>query len=124
MSLLLDVYPDGAYETVEWDYANGQAVIRRFSGDLQAAIDRNKELRNHGQHLTKTHAPGDLDMRWVANVKLDIIYKWMELYNPDGNPRKNGDPPLLGWEKSHWPGIKRLLNSNEWKYLRTSELYL
>lgn len=110
MSLLLDVYPDGAYETVEWDYANGQAVIRRFSGDLQATIDRNKELLNHGNDRIRT--PDGMDMRHVASVPVDVQYKWFADYG------------IRAWDKEDWPAVKRLLNSNEWRYLRTSELYL
>jgi len=110
VAFLLDAAPDGAVETVEWDYANNRAVVQRVSGDLQPIIDRNKERLNHGDSRIRTH--DGMDARHVATVPVDVQYLWLQKYG------------ICAWDKNHWPAVKRLLNSNEWRYLRTSELYL
>jgi hypothetical protein len=56
--------------------------------------------------------PGDLDMRHVASVPIEVSYLWLQKYG------------IFAWKKEHWPAVRKMLNSNEWRYLRTSELYL
>ena len=109
MALLLDTDPlSGAVETIEVDEANDLAIIKRVA-DVQPIIDRNKALANHGTHQ-KT--PGDLDMRLAASIPVDVAYLWLQRYG------------IRAWAKEDWPGVRRLLNSNEWRYLRTNGLYL
>lgn len=109
MSIFLDADPlSGAVSTIEVDEASDLAIIKRVA-DVQPIIDHNKELLNHG---TYERAPGDLDMRLAASIPVDVAYLWLQKYG------------IRAWAKEDWPGVKRLLNSNEWRYLRTNELYL
>jgi hypothetical protein len=109
MSLYLETDPlSGAVSTLDYDHDADVAVIKRVA-DVQPVIDRNKELLNHGTH-TKT--PGELDMRLAASIPIEVCYLWLQKYG------------IQAWKKEHWDAVKKLLNSNEWKYLRTSELYL
>ena len=109
MSRFLDTDPlDGGIETFDYDDNTETAIIRRIA-DVQPVIDRNKELLNHGVHQ-KT--PGDLDMRLVASIPTGVAYVWLERYG------------ICAWKREHWDKVKALLNSNEWRYLRTNELYL
>lgn len=106
---LLDVDAlSGAVETFEYDHGEDRAVIRR-TADVQAIIDRNKELQNHGVHQ-KT--PGDLDMRLVASIPIEVTYVWLQRYG------------VCAWKREHWDKVKQLLNDNEWRYLRVNNMIL
>jgi len=48
-------------------------------------------------------------MRKVASIPLIIVEKWKR------------DHGIDMMNKDHWPKIKQLLNSNEYKFLRTHE---
>jgi hypothetical protein len=109
MSLYLETDPlSGAVSTLDYDHDADVAVIKRVA-DVQPVIDRNKELLNHGTHQ-KT--PGELDMRLAASIPIEVAYKILQ------------DHGVRAWKKEDWPGLKRLLNSNEYRWLRTNELYL
>jgi len=73
--------------------------------DLTPLIERNKALQNISE---KFEGMGG-DMRYAATIPVVIQQKWLiehgiDAHNPD-----------------HWDGVKRLLNSNEYRYLRPFE---
>ena len=109
--MLLDIDPlSGTVETIECDESTGDFAIRRV-GDVQPIIDRNKELLNHGEGC-RDHQRGDLDMRLVASIPIEVVYLWLQKYG------------ICAWKKDHWDKVKALLNDNEWRYLRTNSLVL
>lgn len=72
--------------------------------DVEAILDRNKELANDG---TRGYTPSK-DMRYVGEIPLVVAEKWKNELGVDV------------FNKDHWPAVRRLLNSNEWRYLRTA----
>jgi len=66
---------------------------------IDAALDRNKECQNETQH-------GDKDMWHAAHVPVQVMYEWLA---------KHG---VNAWDPSHIDGVKRLLNSNEYRWCR------
>jgi hypothetical protein len=107
MPILFDVDPEyGAYETFDYDNDNGRVTIRRIC-DVQPIIDRNKELQNHTDCWNEAK-----DMRLAASIPNEVALMWLNDYG------------VNCWRKEHWPAVKKLLNSNEWKYLRTNTFYL
>ena len=108
---LFDIDPlTGATETFDYDESSDTAIIHRRSADLQPLLDANKELANHGVRVKP--APGELDMRLEARITPEIQLLWFQ---------KHG---VRAWDKNHWEGVKRLLNSNEYRCLRTSNVIL
>lgn len=97
----LDVF--GVKRSIELDDANGRFVFHATQ-DVEAILDRNKELANDpGRGYTPSR-----DMRHVAEIPLIVAEDWKNKYG-------------LDWaNKDHWPGIRRLLNSSEYSYLRTA----
>lgn len=95
----------GAVETFE-AFGDEEFAIRRRA-DVQPIIDRNKELANHtdGWNADKT-------MRHVARIPVEVMYLWVEKYG------------IRAWDRNHAEGVRRLLNSNEWRYLRTQEIII
>jgi hypothetical protein len=55
------------------------------------------------------------DRTWVpvASIPITVQYEWAKKYGITNV-----------FDEEYEPLIKRLLNSNEWRYLRTSEIYL
>lgn len=106
---------------LDWDQGAGKAVYWHEHGDgdwaqeivqdVTPLLDRNKVFQNHG------------DMRWqgsehgikhVATIPLVVIAKWREMYGFD-----YFDPDPAVQRK-----VDDLLNSNEWRYLRTDNSVL
>jgi len=95
----------GAVEHFEYDHAEDKVLIHR-TADVQPVIDRNKELANHsdGKHP---------ELGWhAASIPIDVAYKWLVEHG------------VSVWKKEHWPQVRRLLNSNEYRYLRIKNFIL
>lgn len=97
----------GATETFDYDESSDTAIIHR-SADVQPIIDRNKELANHTDGWTSR----ERDMRHAASIPMEVALIWLQRYG------------IRAWSKEHADKVKQLLNSNEWRYLRTSEFIL
>ena len=109
MSLLLDVDPlSGAIETFDYDEHTDTIIIKR-SCDVQPIIDRNKELQGErdGGWVGKGR-----DVRLAASIPTEVAYKWLV------------EKGVNCWKKEHWPAVRKLLNSNEYMYLRTGNFRL
>ena len=80
----------------------------RTEQDCEPILDLNKAKRSMG----KEYYAADPDMWKVAEIPIVVQMKWLcehgvDIYNRD-----------------HWPAVKRLLNSNEWRYLKTAEVII
>lgn len=71
--------------------------------DVEPIFERNKAQQNSGDGWTPSK-----DMRKVASIPVVIIEKWM---------REEG---VNIFDPNHADAVKRLLNSNEYRYLRTA----
>lgn len=101
---LLDRYPDGSYETFEYDDDSGNITIRRWA-DVQPVIDRNKQA-----HLDGDGKTGDA---WrAASIPTQVAQLWKQLYGVDA------------YRADHWPAVRKLLNDPDWKHLRPTSFRL
>lgn len=80
---------------------NGELVVKRTQ-DVEPYLERNKRERNEFQARRGSR------MRKVAEIPNVIAEKWM---------RELG---VNIFDQNHAPAVQRLLNSNEYAYLRTS----
>lgn len=86
-----------ANDTGGWDLGAEQ--------DVTHFIEANKRSQNSGgKGYTK-----DGTFRKAATIPVVVELEWLQKYGIDMN---NPD---------HWPGVRRLLNSNEYRYLRPFE---
>lgn len=91
---------------VDWHvHFDGDDVHIGAQQDCTDIIDANKRSQNSGQ----TGWNGDKSMRRAASIPVVIQLEWMtkygvDLHNPD-----------------HAAGVRRLLNSSDYRYLRTHE---
>ena len=103
---LLDYDPlSGAKQWFSYDDENGGTMRIRYEEDITAVVEANKEAQKTG--FDKRN-----DVWHAANIPNTIIMKWklehgVELWNPD-----------------HKDGVKRLLNSDDYRYLRVKNFIL
>ena len=103
MGELLGYDPLTGIKTVHhYDHDTQITRIERIQ-NIEPILERNKELAK-----TDIEAKGIKNNWWLAGTIPNIIIeKWLNEYGIDF------------FNKDHWPAVKRLLNSPDWRYLRT-----
>jgi hypothetical protein len=87
----------------KWWHEDGEGNwAQEIVQDNTALLDANKEAQNH----CDTHFP-DRSVKLVARIPYSVIYTWMVKYGVDY------------WNPDHQDKVDSLLNSSEWRYLRT-----
>lgn len=89
------------YDTVADDGSFGL----RYEQDTQPILDHNKEAQNEGFDKRA-------DMWHAAKVPAVVLMEWLT---------KHG---VRYWDKNHGPAVKRLLNSDEYRYLRVNNFIM
>ena len=87
----------------EIDQLDDQTIVIHTKGDAQAVLDANKRDENHGDPWSPSR-----DLKHVARIPPEVYMHWLNVLGVDAlNP-------------DHKPAVRKLLNSNEWQYVRTS----
>jgi len=108
LSVLLDVNPWGAVETMSFDHATGNLTIARTT-DIQAILDNNAELANGGFDKKSEMWP-------IASMPLEVLYDWMLEYQRESG-RHIGDPFSNDEDFNSWCFGR--LDSSEYLKFRT-----
>jgi hypothetical protein len=88
--------------THEYAQIDDKSFVVKTSGDTQPILDANKHDANHAPNWSPTR-----DMKHVARIPPEIYMIWLHRYGIDAlNP-------------DHAGAVRKLLNDNEWAYLRT-----
>src|SRR3954464_7614394 len=105
MKRLLDYDPATGLKTFHsYDEAEDKTFVS-YEQDVEPILDRNKAAAND--------ASGPMgDMVRVASIPCSVQLKWLIEYGIDIT------------NKDHMPGVTRLLNSNEWRYLRVRNIII
>lgn len=82
--------------------SDGSLIVHRLA-DVEPLLEANKALQTSGDGYTPSR-----DLRRAASIPLAIVEKWknelgIDVFNPD-----------------HIGAVRRLLNSNEYAFLRTA----
>ena len=96
----------GPVETWYHEQPDGTFVIETRQ-DVAPVLERNKALQTADDGFTPSR-----DMARVASIPVVVQREWLKRYGVNVFDRDN--------EKR----VRRLLNDPEWRYLRTSEIYL
>jgi hypothetical protein len=93
------------------EHGDGSWAIEQVQADLTPLLDRNKVYQNHGGGMKWGDEFGEmnLDVRHVATIPWIVIEQWKRDYGID---YMDPDPEVQ-------KRIDRLLDSNEYKWLRT-----
>lgn len=93
---------DGAVSTLfHYDEMEDRTFIETVQ-DVESILDHNKALQNWDDGYSPTR-----ELRRVASIPVVVIEQWLregiDVFNPD-----------------HREAVRRKLNSNEWRHLRTA----
>jgi acyl-CoA thioesterase len=102
---LLDFDPNtGVHTYHQYDEAEDKTYVS-YEQDVEQILERNKRLAND--------ATGPMgDMCHVATIPTTVQLKWLIEYGVDLT------------NKDHMPRVKRLLNSDEWRYLKVRHIII
>lgn len=95
-----------AWGVETWMHHDGETIAIEHKQDVAAILDLNKKLRNEFEGYRDS---GDHHHHKIAHIPDVVIVKWRDELGIDV------------FDPNHADGVKRLLNSNEWAHLRTSE---
>lgn len=103
--LLLDHDPiSGMTEWISTDEETGETFIR-YEQDVSPILDYNKEMQ--AESFDKRS-----DMWHAAKVPNVVAMEWLTKYG------------VQMWNPAHKDGVRKLLNSNEYRYLRVNHFIL
>lgn len=102
---LLDHDPLTGLKTFHQYDASSDTTVLSYEADAQPILDRNKALQ-----AENTGPMGDGVL--AASIPVGVIYEWMTRYG------------VNLWDKNHLPGVKRLLNSSEYRWLKVREIII
>lgn len=105
IKLLLDADPfTGVRQYFSVD-ADGQEYLvdEIDTAETKAVLDQNQRME--GQGMGK-------DMRLAASVPIQVQFEWLDKYG------------VNMWDPNHKPAVTRLLNSNEYRYLRINSFMM
>lgn len=99
---LIDHCPDtGLQKWMDYDQATDSILIsyKQDKDAAQAILDYNKQMQ--AESFDKRS-----DWWHAAHIPVGVMYEWLTKYGVDA------------WNPHHRDGVKKLLNSNEYRYLR------
>jgi len=98
----------GSVETFDYDEETNTVILKRTC-DITAIIDANKARQSErdGGWVGQGR-----DMRLAAQIPIELAYKWLV------------EKGVSCWRKDHWPAVRKLLNSNEYRDTRPHHFIL
>lgn len=101
---------DHDHETgiTEWFEDTPDGFRIHYHQDAEPIVELNKAKQSAG----RAYYAQDNEMWKVASIPIVVQYQWMTQHGVD----------LMN--RDHWPKVRQLLNSNEWRYLKTAEVYI
>lgn len=91
---------------------NGFAIV--YEQDAEPIVELNKKKQSMGRDYYVSKAQGDDCEMWRgASIPITVQYDWAT---------KHGITDVT--DPEHWPKVRRLLNSNEYRYLKTAEVII
>lgn len=103
--LLLDHDPiSGMTEWISTDEETGETFIR-YEQDVSPILDYNKEMQAESFDRRS-------DMWHAAKVPNVVAMEWLTKYG------------VQMWNPAHKDGVRKLLNSNEYRYLRVNHFIM
>ena len=102
---LLDYDPlTGIRQYYGWNDDGEEFIIDEIDQSLtKRTIDQNKRIEGAGKGK---------DMWLAASIPPEVQYEWLDKFG------------IEFWNKDHKEGVRRLLNSNEYRYLRVNHFML
>lgn len=91
-----------------WWEDTDDGFLLRYEQDVEDILELNKAKQSAG----RDYYAQDPELWRVASIPVVVQMDWMTKYGID----------ILN--EDHWPRVKKLLNSNEYRYLKTAEIQI
>jgi len=91
----------GDGQTFHFHSADGTSAIQHRSEDLTKLLDQNKRLQQEDHHIKD-------ELRLSARIPVTIYYEWKNKFG------------VNLYDKNHAPAVRKLLNSIDYRYLKTT----
>jgi hypothetical protein len=92
----------GDGQTFHFHSADGTSAIQHKSEDLTKLLDQNKRLQQEDHHIKD-------ELRLSARIPVTIYYEWKNKFG------------INLYDKNHAPAVRKLLNSPDYRYLKTTK---
>ena len=92
----------GDGQTFLFSEHSGEYAINHKSQDLTKLLDQNKRLQQEDHHIKD-------ELRLSARIPVTIYYEWKNKFGVDL------------YDKNHAPAVRKLLNSPDYRYLKTTK---
>ena len=92
----------GDGQTFLFSEHSGEYAINHKSQDLTKLLDQNKRLQQEDHHIKD-------ELRLSARIPLTIYYEWKNKFGVDL------------YDKNHAQAVRKLLNSPDYRYLKTTK---
>lgn len=97
---------DPARKLKIWWEDTDDGFLLRYEQDVEDIIELNKQKANAGRE----YYARDKDMWRVASIPTVVQMDWLTKFGVDI------------YDQDHWPRVRKLLNSNEYRYLKTADI--
>lgn len=91
-----------------WWIPTEDGFALKYVQDVEPILELNKRKQSAG----RDYYAQDKDMWRVASIPITIQMEWMTKFGIDIH------------NDEHWPRVRKLLNSNEYRYLKTAEIII
>jgi hypothetical protein len=85
-----------------------EGFVLHYEQDAEPILESNKTKQSMG----RSYYARDPDMWKAASIPIGVAYKWLTEFGVDV------------YNDDHWPGVRRLLNDPEWRYLKTADIII
>ena len=92
----------GDGQTFLFSEHSGEYAINHKSQDLTKLLDQNKRLQQEDHHIKD-------ELRLSARIPVTIYYEWKNKFGVDL------------YDKNHAQAVRKLLNSPDYRYLKTTK---
>jgi hypothetical protein len=96
----------GNTQTIEFE-GEDVSIVTKWD-DLATVLDDTAAKRSAGRE----YYARDPEMWRVAHIPIGIQYEWITKHGVDL------------WNRDHQPAVKRLLNSSDYRYLKTADIII
>lgn len=103
---LFDFDPETGIRIDYEDTADGFNL--HYTQDVEAILEENKKKQSAG----RDYYAHDDEMWRVASIPILVQYKWLTEHGVDV------------MNQDHWPKVRQLLNSSDYRYLKTAEVII
>ena len=104
MKTLISDRRDTGVRTVMEETSDG--LLLHTTQDAEPILALNHAKRSLGRQFYAA----DPDVHKVASIPIGVAMQWLTRYG------------IEAWNPDHMPGVRRLLNDGEWRYLKTAEV--